>query len=90
MLVGFAVETGTVEELLAEARRKLTTKNADMIVGNLAQDSFDKETNRVWIVSQNGAVEESETASKALVSRRILDAVVSLEALTCPHERVQH
>jgi phosphopantothenoylcysteine decarboxylase/phosphopantothenate--cysteine ligase len=90
LLVGFAVETGTVAELLAEARRKLTTKNTDLIIGNLAQDSFDRDTNRVWIVNQNGAVQEVETASKARVSRRILDAVVSLEALNCPHERVQH
>lgn len=89
-LIGFAVETGSVQDLLAEARRKLSSKKADMIVGNLAQDSFDKDTNRVWIVGRGGREEAVATASKAAVARRILDAVVSSEVVSCLQDPVQH
>lgn len=89
-LVGFAVETGGVPALLAEARRKLAVKNADIVVGNLAQDSFDKDTNRVWIVSRDGREEQVETASKSTVARRILDVVVSSDKVSCLRIPVQH
>ena len=76
-LVGFAVETGTVEELVAEVQRKLARKNADLMVGNLAQDSFDKDTNRVCIVRRSGTHESLETARKSEVARRIFDAILT-------------
>lgn len=76
-LVGFAVETGTVEELVAEVQRKLARKNADLMVGNLAQDSFDKDTNRVCIVRRSGTYESLETARKSVVARRIFDAILT-------------
>ena len=76
-LVGFAVETGTVEELVAEVQRKLERKNADLMVGNLAQDSFDKDTNRVCIVRRSGTYESLETARKSVVARRIFDAILT-------------
>ena len=76
-LVGFAVETGTVEELVAEVQRKLARKNADLMVGNLAQDSFDKDTNRVCIVRRSGTYESLETARKSDVARRIFDAILT-------------
>ena len=75
-LVGFAVETGTREELVAEVTRKLIRKNADLMVGNLAQDSFDKDTNRVCVVYRSGEYESIETAKKSEVARRIFDAIV--------------
>jgi phosphopantothenoylcysteine decarboxylase/phosphopantothenate--cysteine ligase len=75
-LVGFAVETGTPEELVAEVTRKLIRKNADLMVGNLAQDSFDKDTNRVCVVCRSGEYESIETAKKSEVARRIFDAIV--------------
>jgi phosphopantothenoylcysteine decarboxylase/phosphopantothenate--cysteine ligase len=76
-LVGFAVETGTSEELAVEVKRKLERKNADLMVGNLAQDSFDKDTNRVCIVRRSGESESLDTASKKVIARRIFDAIVS-------------
>jgi phosphopantothenoylcysteine decarboxylase/phosphopantothenate--cysteine ligase len=76
-LVGFAVETGTVEELVPEVQRKLARKNADLMVGNLAQDSFDKDTNRVCIVRRSGTPESLETARKSDVARRIFDAILT-------------
>jgi phosphopantothenoylcysteine decarboxylase/phosphopantothenate--cysteine ligase len=75
-LVGFAVETGTPEELVAEVKRKLERKNADLMVGNLAQDSFDKDTNRVCIVRRSGEHESLDTARKNYIARRIFDAIV--------------
>jgi phosphopantothenoylcysteine decarboxylase/phosphopantothenate--cysteine ligase len=76
-LVGFAVETGTAEELVAEVKRKLDRKNADLMVGNLAQDSFDKDTNRVCLVHRSGECESIDTARKSAIARRIFDAIVS-------------
>lgn len=89
-LVGFAVETGDDAALLLEARRKMKAKNADIIVGNLAMDSFDKDTNRVWIVSRSGSEEQVATASKAAVARRIFDSVISQRTATCAHAPLQH
>ncbi len=77
-LVGFAVETGEIEDLLTEARNKLTSKNADMIVGNFAQDALELDTNRVWMVDRTGRQEEVATTYKSRVANRILDSVLRL------------
>lgn len=77
-LVGFAVETGTSEELVEEVRRKLSRKNADLMVGNLAQDSFDKDTNRVCLVARRGDTIFMDTAHKSRVSREIFDLIGAL------------
>jgi phosphopantothenoylcysteine decarboxylase/phosphopantothenate--cysteine ligase len=77
-LVGFAVETGDVAELLSEVRRKMSQKNADLMVGNLASDSFDQSTNRVWIVNRAGHEEEVSTTYKTRVATRIFDAIAKL------------
>jgi phosphopantothenoylcysteine decarboxylase/phosphopantothenate--cysteine ligase len=75
VLVGFAVETGTTEELIAEAKRKLERKNLDIVVGNLASDSFDKDTNRVCIVSRNGLVRHVDTAAKRRVACKVWNSI---------------
>jgi phosphopantothenoylcysteine decarboxylase/phosphopantothenate--cysteine ligase len=77
LLVGFAVETGTPDELVAEARGKLARKGADLIVGNRAEDAFDKGTNQVWIVSADQEPLHIETSAKKVIARAILDQVVS-------------
>ena len=77
LLVGFAVETGTVEELLSEARSKLARKGADMIIANRAEDAFDKTTNQVWIVSGDTPPLHIETTSKKSIATAILDQVVA-------------
>lgn len=78
ILVGFAVETGEIEDLLNEAREKLRSKNADMIVGNFAHEAFDLDTNRVWLVDRNGRQEEVATTYKSRVANKILDMVLTL------------
>lgn len=75
MLVGFAVETGEIEALLEAAGDKLRRKKADIIVGNFAEDAFDLDTNRVWIIDRHGKREEVATTFKTRVANKILDAM---------------
>ncbi len=75
-LVGFAVESGSVEELMQEMRRKKKAKGVDCIVGNLASDSFDKETNRVWILGNTEHVVEVPRGAKSQVANKIIDYLV--------------
>lgn len=79
LLVGFAVETGEVEDLLAEAQRKLIAKHADLIIANLADEAFDLDTNRVWIVDARGSSHEISTTFKSRVAQKIIDAIQKLE-----------
>lgn len=78
VLVGFAVETGEVDDLVNEAREKLNSKQADLIVGNFAADAFDLDTNRVWLVDRTGRQDEVATTYKSRVANKILDAVKKL------------
>lgn len=78
VLVGFAVETGEEDQLIAEVRRKLQQKNVDVMVGNKAEESLDRDTNRVWIIDRNGRQEEVATTTKSRVANKILDAVKKL------------
>ena len=77
-LVGFAVETGELEDLLAEIKRKLISKNVDIMVGNFANDAFDLDTNRVWIIDKYGKQEEVSTSFKDRVANKILDAILKI------------
>ena len=78
ILVGFAVETGDLDALLSELRRKLQTKNTDMMVGNFASEAFELDTNRVWIVDRNGQTGEVTTTFKSRIANKVLDAVLRL------------
>jgi phosphopantothenoylcysteine decarboxylase/phosphopantothenate--cysteine ligase len=75
LLVGFAVETQGEAPLIEEARAKLSKKGADFIIANLAQDSFDRDTNRVWVVSRENVV-ELQQSSKNKISRGIWDQII--------------
>jgi len=75
VLVGFAAET---ENLLENARAKLTKKRADVIVLNDvsgAEIGFNSDRNAVTIVTAGDAVAVPE-ASKLEIAQKILDAVV--------------
>lgn len=78
ILVGFAMETGEIPVLLEEARRKLKEKNADMIVGNFAEEAFDLDTNRVWLIDRKGKQSEVTTTYKSRVANKILDSITKL------------
>lgn len=79
LIIGFAAETNDV---LANAREKLTTKNLDMIVANDVSRSdagFDSEANAVTIILNGQPVPiELPLMSKFEVAHRILDEIVKL------------
>ncbi len=66
LLVGFAVETGSDEQILGYANDKLERKQVDLIVANAAKDSFGKESNRAAFVTR----EEAPVAKTAKSAKR--------------------
>jgi phosphopantothenoylcysteine decarboxylase/phosphopantothenate--cysteine ligase len=78
LLVGFAAET---QNLQAEARRKLETKNCDMVVGNLvggSETGFESDENEVVLALRTGETIAIERASKRAIADRIFDEVLRL------------
>jgi phosphopantothenoylcysteine decarboxylase/phosphopantothenate--cysteine ligase len=73
-LVGFALET---ENGVANARRKLAEKRADLIVLNTPEQGIGGGTNAVSLVEARSVVELPET-SKREVAERIYDRVLEL------------
>lgn len=78
VLVGFAAET---EDLLANASKKLRSKNLDLIIANdLTQNGsgFGSDTNRVFVLGREGTVTELPQMPKECVAERIWDRVEKL------------
>jgi len=78
LLIGFAAET---ENLIAEARRKLESKNCDMVVANLvSQDGigFDSNDNEVVLVTRTAGPIQVSRAPKRAIAARILDETMKL------------
>jgi phosphopantothenoylcysteine decarboxylase/phosphopantothenate--cysteine ligase len=76
ILVGFAAETGSIER----ATEKLTRKGVDFLVANdVAEEGsgFGTDTNRVTILSADGAEQALPLLSKREVADRILDRVAA-------------
>jgi len=76
--VGFAAES---ENMVANAKKKLASKNLDLIVANditAADSGFDVDTNRVTLIDKKGKVEELPLMSKREVADRILDRVAGM------------
>ena len=70
--IGFAAETGLPD---AEAARKCREKNLDLVVGNDVTrpgSGFGTITNRVTLVTPDGAVRRLPLMSKLAVARRIV------------------
>jgi phosphopantothenoylcysteine decarboxylase / phosphopantothenate---cysteine ligase len=88
LLIGFAAETQNLQQ---EARRKLESKNCDMVVGNLvggAETGFESDQNEVVLVMRTGEVLPLPRASKREIADRIFDEVVKLRlALHAAHGR---
>ena len=78
VIVGFAVETGDLDELLLEVRSKMQRKKTDLMVGNFAQEAFELDTNRVWLIDKHGKQEEVATNFKSRVANKILNAILGL------------
>lgn len=78
ILVGFALEN---TDETAYARKKLISKNADMIVLNSlnnAGSGFGYDTNQVTIFEKNGTEIPYGQKSKQLVAKDIVDRIVKL------------
>jgi phosphopantothenoylcysteine decarboxylase/phosphopantothenate--cysteine ligase len=88
LLIGFAAETGSLER---EARRKLETKNCDMIVANLVGDEvgFDSDENEVLLAMRTGEIVKVPRASKREIADRILDEALNVRRglAASPHGR---
>ncbi len=81
IVVGFAAETDHVAE---NARKKLASKNADLIVANdvTAEGAgFDRDTNVVTLFSRDGRDLALPKMPKSEVAERILDEVLRLRAV---------
>jgi phosphopantothenoylcysteine decarboxylase/phosphopantothenate--cysteine ligase len=78
LLIGFAAET---ENLVEEARRKLESKNCDMVVGNLVGKEgtgFESDVNEVVLVMKTGETVPLPAASKREIADRIFDHALRL------------
>ena len=78
ILVGFALEN---RDEVENARKKLKSKNADLIVLNSLNDNgagFGFDTNQVTIYEKNGAEIPYGQKSKQGVARDIVDRIVKL------------
>ena len=81
LVVGFAAETENVAE---NARKKLTQKNADLMVANdVNKDGagFDHDTNIVTLFSTDGRDLPLPRMSKTEVAQRILDEALRLRSI---------
>ncbi|MEQ8164161.1 MAG: phosphopantothenoylcysteine decarboxylase, partial [Smithellaceae bacterium] len=75
ILVGFAMET---ENLLANARDKMTRKNMDFIVANSLRDEgagFRTDTNIITIIDCDGNAEACTQMTKIDAAIKILDRI---------------
>ncbi len=78
LLIGFAAET---QNLLQESRRKLETKNCDMVVGNLVGNSetgFESDQNEVILALKTGENVHLARALKREIADRIFDEALKL------------
>jgi phosphopantothenoylcysteine decarboxylase/phosphopantothenate--cysteine ligase len=78
LIIGFAAET---ENVLENARKKLSTKALDAIVVNDVSRQgigFDSERNAVTIITHDEVIEVPET-TKLEVAQRVLDVVARLK-----------
>jgi phosphopantothenoylcysteine decarboxylase/phosphopantothenate--cysteine ligase len=71
VLVGFALETGSDDDIVAYATRKRTEKGVDFVVANRAEESLGADATRVFIVRA-----ESVEAFPAMHKTRIADIVL--------------
>jgi phosphopantothenoylcysteine decarboxylase/phosphopantothenate--cysteine ligase len=78
LLIGFAAET---TDMVAEARRKMQTKKADMVVGNVvnvAGTGFESDLNEVTLVMSTGETVPIPRAAKRDIAHAIFDHALRL------------
>lgn len=77
-LVGFSSSVGDEDELLAQAREKLTRKGADVMVGNSAASENLDVAERVWLVDRQGRQEEASASDKAQLADKIISSALKV------------
>lgn len=77
VLVGFALETGTRAQVVAEARRKLREKKVDVVVANEARHAFGGDDNEISFITENRD-ERLPRATKVDLADALLDRIKSL------------
>ncbi len=78
ILIGFAAETERIEE---NARKKLLSKNLDLIVANNVVEpgaGFEVDTNRATLIDKMGKIEGLPLMPKTQLASKILDRVIAL------------
>jgi len=78
IVIGFAAET---QNLAAEGKRKLESKNCDMVVANLVGPNgtgFEGDENEVLLITRDREPVSVPKAAKKEIARHILDAVSQL------------
>ena len=78
LLIGFAAETQNLQQ---EARRKLESKNCDMVVANLVgsgDTGFEAEDNEVTLALSTGEMIPLARAPKREIADRIFDEILKL------------
>jgi phosphopantothenoylcysteine decarboxylase / phosphopantothenate---cysteine ligase len=78
LLIGFAAET---QNVLEEARRKMMSKNCDMLVANRVDREglgFDADQNEVEMITRSGQAIHAGPANKTEIAARILDQIATL------------
>lgn len=86
ILIGFAAET---QNMVDEAKRKMKTKNCDMVVGNLVSQEgigFESDQNEVTLVLRSGETERIQKAPKREIADRIFDQIPRLRLSALSHE----
>ena len=76
--VGFAAES---DDIIANAKKKLTKKNLDLIVANditSADSGFGADTNKVSIIDRSSKIENLPLLTKREVAEKIMDRVIAL------------
>ena len=79
LIVGFAAETETGDELLRIGREKLARKGCDLLILNQVgwEQGFGTESNTVTVLASGGDILNTATGSKMSVADTILDCIAT-------------
>jgi phosphopantothenoylcysteine decarboxylase/phosphopantothenate--cysteine ligase len=75
LLIAFALETGSDEEVVQRARLKRARKGVDVVVANIAQEALGADENRVFII-RDDEPQAWPRLSKRAVADRLLSALL--------------
>ena len=79
VIIGFAAETASGEELLSNAREKIQRKGCDLLVVNQVgwDQGFGTESNAVTVIGSRGDILDTAAGTKLSVADTILDCITT-------------